>query len=208
MSRVIPSVPRTDFGPAPPGYVPGLGRGAVGFTTRSDIGPARPMAEELTGGRGRSLPVPPLPAGFGSRGVPTVPGPEGGAAAVGSSASKASEDAEVAKYSDSNFDEFSGFTNELLFASGEYDAEDKEADMIYDAIDRRMDSRRKRRREESLKAALDKTTKMPQIAKQFADIKRTLKDVSLEAWENIPEALDYSQQNKLRKLQDAREKVR
>ena len=26
---------------APLGYVPGLGRGATGFTTRSDIGPAR-----------------------------------------------------------------------------------------------------------------------------------------------------------------------
>ncbi len=26
---------------APAGYVPGLGRGANGFTTRSDIGPAR-----------------------------------------------------------------------------------------------------------------------------------------------------------------------
>lgn len=27
--------------PVPAGYVPGLGRGASGFTTRSDIGPAR-----------------------------------------------------------------------------------------------------------------------------------------------------------------------
>eukprot|EP01135_Chromosphaera_perkinsii_P001597 Nk52_evm67s207 gene=Nk52_evmTU67s207 len=27
--------------PAPPGYVPGVGRGATGFTTRSDIGPAQ-----------------------------------------------------------------------------------------------------------------------------------------------------------------------
>lgn len=27
--------------PAPLGYVPGIGRGATGFTTRSDIGPAR-----------------------------------------------------------------------------------------------------------------------------------------------------------------------
>ena len=27
--------------PAPPGYVAGVGRGATGFTTRSDIGPAR-----------------------------------------------------------------------------------------------------------------------------------------------------------------------
>lgn len=202
--RPPPSVPRTDFGPAPPGYVPGLGRGAVGFTTRSDIGPARPMAEELTAGRGRSLPVPPMPAGFGARGVPTVAAPDS-AAAAGGSAAKATDDAEIAKYSDSNFDEFAGY-NEQLFASGEYDAEDKEADLIYDAIDRRMDSRRKRRREESLKAELEKTTKMPQIAAQFAEIKRTLKDISQEAWENIPEAADYSHQNKLRKAENLREK--
>jgi pre-mRNA-processing factor 6 len=31
---------KTDFGPAPAGYVAGLGRGAVGFITRSDIGPS------------------------------------------------------------------------------------------------------------------------------------------------------------------------
>jgi hypothetical protein len=32
---------KPNFGAPPPGYVPGLGRGAVGFITRSDIGPAR-----------------------------------------------------------------------------------------------------------------------------------------------------------------------
>ena len=32
---------RRNFGKPPPGYVAGLGRGAIGFTTRSDIGPAR-----------------------------------------------------------------------------------------------------------------------------------------------------------------------
>ena len=32
--------------PTPSNYVPGLGRGATGFTTRSDIGPAR-MAPEM-----------------------------------------------------------------------------------------------------------------------------------------------------------------
>lgn len=32
--------------PIPANYVPGLGRGATGFTTRSDIGPAR-MAPEM-----------------------------------------------------------------------------------------------------------------------------------------------------------------
>lgn len=32
---------RKDFGTSPPGYIGGSGRGAVGFTTRSDIGPAQ-----------------------------------------------------------------------------------------------------------------------------------------------------------------------
>jgi hypothetical protein len=32
--------------PAPPNYVAGLGRGATGFTTRSDIGPARESGGE------------------------------------------------------------------------------------------------------------------------------------------------------------------
>ena len=44
---------------APPGYVAGLGRGASGFTTRSDIGPAREAEEaapaEKDGGRGEEL---------------------------------------------------------------------------------------------------------------------------------------------------------
>lgn len=31
---------KTDFGPPPAGYIPGYGRGAVGFITRSDIGEA------------------------------------------------------------------------------------------------------------------------------------------------------------------------
>ena len=38
--------PVAPFGdaPAPVGYVPGLGRGAAGFTTRSDIGPGQVAA--------------------------------------------------------------------------------------------------------------------------------------------------------------------
>lgn len=34
----VPKKP--NFGPPPPGYVAGLGRGATGFVTRSDLGPA------------------------------------------------------------------------------------------------------------------------------------------------------------------------
>ena len=39
----IPAGKRIDFNavPVPSNYVPGLGRGATGFTTRSDVGPAR-----------------------------------------------------------------------------------------------------------------------------------------------------------------------
>ena len=35
----VPTKP--NFGPPPPGYVAGLGRGATGFITRSDLGPAQ-----------------------------------------------------------------------------------------------------------------------------------------------------------------------
>jgi len=37
----------------PNGYVPGLGRGASGFTTRSDIGPARVTVDMPTAGEGQ-----------------------------------------------------------------------------------------------------------------------------------------------------------
>ena len=36
----------------PPSYVAGLGRGASGFTTRSDIGPAREAVPDAPGGEG------------------------------------------------------------------------------------------------------------------------------------------------------------
>lgn len=44
---VLPPGVKVDFNSlkAPPGYVPGLGRGAAGFTTRSDIGPSMPAPD-------------------------------------------------------------------------------------------------------------------------------------------------------------------
>lgn len=32
---------KPNFGPPPPGYIAGLGRGATGFITRSDLGPSQ-----------------------------------------------------------------------------------------------------------------------------------------------------------------------
>lgn len=157
MPPKISSAPRTDFGAAPPGYVPGLGRGAIGFTTRSDIGPARPMA-----------------AGEG----------------------KAPEKPKETDLSESNFDEFSGYS-ENLFAGADYDKDDEEADAIYLAIDTRMDSKRKTRREEMLKAELAQyRTKRPRIQEQFRDLKNNLGTMSTEQWDEIPEAMDYSRRNK------------
>ena len=47
-----PGAPRADFNamPVPAGYVPGAGRGATGFMTRSDIGSARAAAPGAPGG--------------------------------------------------------------------------------------------------------------------------------------------------------------
>ncbi|PKI66374.1 hypothetical protein CRG98_013176 [Punica granatum] len=53
------------------------------------------------------------------------------------------------------FDEFEG--NDVgLFAFAEYDEDDKEADAVWEAINKRMDSRRKDRRETRLKQEIEK----------------------------------------------------
>jgi len=121
-NKTPPKEPRTDFAHRPLD-IAGLGRGAVGFTTRSDIGPARPSAAEI----GQHA-----PPGY----------------ARGAEVEKKDEDVD-----ESQFDEFSGY-KERLFGGGPYDAEDEEADKVYDAIDRRMDSKRKSRREALLEKEL------------------------------------------------------
>nr|POF06553.1 protein stabilized1 [Quercus suber] len=72
------------------------------------------------------------------------------------------------------FDEFEG--NDVgLFANGEYDEDDKEADAVWEAIDKRMDLRQKDRREARLKQEIEKyRASNPKITEQFADLKRKL----------------------------------
>nr|KYP53403.1 Pre-mRNA-processing factor 6 [Cajanus cajan] len=128
--------PRFDFlnSKPPPNYVAGLGRGATGFTTRSDIGPARA--------------APDLP----DRSATTIGGTAGASRGRGKGRGKPGEDEDDDEGEDKGydenqkFDEFEG--NDVgLFASAEYDEDDKEADAVWEAIDKRMDSRRKDRRE-------------------------------------------------------------
>jgi pre-mRNA-processing factor 6 len=102
-------------------------------------------------------------------------------------------------YSESNYDEFSGYS-EALFKGATFDEDDLEADRIYEAVDERMDSRRKRRRDIQMIDELKKTrSERPKIADQFADLKRDLATVSAEQWDMIPEVGDHSLKLKQRK---------
>lgn len=107
----------------------GLGRGATGFTTRSDLGPARAgpsneqIQEELAK-RAAALGTA-APTSFGN-----------------TAAGKKPEE-------DNNDDDerFQDPENETgLFASGFYDREDDEADRIYQDVDEKMEKRRRARR--------------------------------------------------------------
>ncbi len=117
---------RRDFlnQPAPENYVAGLGRGATGFTTRSDLGPAREgpsedQIKEALAKRAAALGAAP-PTAYGA--------PE-------------------KKEEDDDDDRFHDPENEVgLFAGGVYDRDDDEADRIYQEVDEKMDRRRKARR--------------------------------------------------------------
>lgn len=239
---------RIDFNslPIPAGYVPGVGRGAAGFVTRSDIGSVRaapgappqqvnrkgerkdiqktegpfvdsfsasspsfsavapfastssffpshssfrsptktnqPTPPERTQGRPGQAPGAPVP------GAPGAPPPS-------SSSSRP-------------FDRFLGADEGALNAPPQ-DADDVEADAIWDAVDARMEERRhasssaatagKKRSaaEEAAEASAAAAGNAAaadrgNIADGFADLKRGLASVSEAEWEAIPEIGDYT----------------
>ena len=199
---------------APENYVAGLGRGATGFTTRSDLGPARegPSEEQIKEAlakRAQQLGAAP-PTAYG---------------------------ATEKKEEDNDDDErFQDPDNEVgLFASGQYDRDDDEADRIYQDVDEKMDRRRKARRLVSVHLLpifrlytlkhLSKALKLlgqntdlrpfdtsrearekaereeyernnPKIQQQFADLKRSLATITDEDWANIPEVGDLTGKNR------------
>jgi hypothetical protein len=86
-----------------------------------------------------------------------------------------------------------------LFASAEYDENDKEADIIWDNVDAIMDSRRKDKREAILKKEIEKyRASTPIITEQFPDLKRKLYTLSTKEWDSIPDVGDYLLANKKR----------
>ena len=147
--------------PAPLGYVAGVGRGATGFTTRSDIGPAR----EATDVSDERHPQPPVKK------------------------KKDDEDEEV-DLNEANYDEFSGYGGSL-FGKDPYEKDDEEADAIYTAIDDRMDEKRKQYREDRIRKDVEKyRQERPKIQQQFSDLKRELTKGSTDEWNAIPEVGD------------------
>ena len=131
---------------APENYVAGLGRGATGFTTRSDLGPAREgpsedQIKEALAKRAAQLGVSPRTMkeadaiqAYTNTATLQAPTPS----AYGAVEKKEEEDDD---------ERFQDPENEVgLFATGAYDREDDEADRIYQDIDERMDRRRKARR--------------------------------------------------------------
>ncbi|CAJ0932341.1 unnamed protein product, partial [Mesorhabditis belari] len=152
--------------PAPMGYVPGVGRGATGFTTRSDIGPAR----EAVPGEGEATvgPAGPPPAKQGKE-----------------------ERDEAEDLNDANYDEFEGYSGSLFSRMDPYDKDDEEADEIYHQVDMRQDEKRKDYREKKYAEAIAKfRMERPKIQQEFSDLKRQLADVTEEEWSAIPEVGD------------------
>lgn len=164
--------------PAPLGYVAGAGRGATGFTTRSDIGPARDATDVPDDRHALSK------SKSTSRNK----------SAQGNNTGKVDQEPEVEDddedLNDANYDEFNGYGGSL-FSKDPYDKDDEEADRIYDGIDRRMDEKRKEYRENRLRIELERyRQERPKIQQQFSDLKRDLTRVSHDEWISIPDVGD------------------
>ncbi|EAK88146.1 Pre-mRNA splicing factor Pro1/Prp6. HAT repeat protein [Cryptosporidium parvum Iowa II] len=141
------------FGEPPPDYVPGKGRGAIGFASGV------------------------------SRDDQTI-----------------TIEADIGDYSDTKFDKFSGF-NEHLFNDIKYDDDDRQADSIYEMIEEKLSTRRKKQKEKKIREEILKVREhRPTLQEQFSGLKKSLGDVKIEEWDQIPEPGDYYIKNKKPKL--------
>ena len=202
---------------APSNYVAGLGRGATGFTTRSDLGPAREgpspeQIQEALAKRAAALGAAP-PSAYGATG-------------------KKPEQEEKDDEDDGRFQDPDNETG--LFAHGLFDRDDDEADRIYQDVDEKMERRRRQRRlvlshshpshfsqkndcvyqynlhrtdyrripfstsrEAREKDEEDEYKRNnPNISEQFADLKRSLATLSEDDWASLPDPGDLTGKNK------------
>lgn len=161
-----PVFSRPKFGPMPVGYTPGVGRGAVPFFTRSDIGNAASPGSMIK----YSLHSPTQ----GTRGH--------------------EHDRDRGDYSDTLFDRWSGFQEKRPVEK--VDPEDDEADKIYADVDEFVDNRRRRHREKSVKelvAKKRKPTVASLFADVKSDLQTiTPGTMNVEQWQSIPEVKPHA----------------
>eukprot|EP00516_Mucochytrium_quahogii_P003871 CAMPEP_0203754038 /NCGR_PEP_ID=MMETSP0098-20131031/7700_1 /ASSEMBLY_ACC=CAM_ASM_000208 /TAXON_ID=96639 /ORGANISM=" , Strain NY0313808BC1" /LENGTH=862 /DNA_ID=CAMNT_0050644885 /DNA_START=361 /DNA_END=2946 /DNA_ORIENTATION=- len=166
--------PNTFNARGPGGYVAGAGRGAMGFTTGGDVGPGVVLRGRTDFGKAPSNYVPGAGRGAGGFGE-TKPRPE-------------AENKEGGDYSESNFDRFGGFQG-AIFDGGEYSSADKDADNIWESVEKSLGERRRRKPGvDNRNGAGDAAKKKQRVADQFVDLKKDLETVKYEDWDNIPEA--------------------
>lgn len=180
---------RLDFigRPAPAGYVAGIGRGATGFTTRSDIGPAREAAAAAALAANSAA----VNSGAAATAISSRGQASGSQDGPPKKLAKRNEEDEEDEYlNESNYDDFAGYGGSLV-NKDPYEADDEEADKIYEAIDKHLDERGKALREAKIRQEREKyRQERPKIQQQFSDLKPSLSEVTEEEWYNIPEVGD------------------
>jgi len=151
---------------------------ASGFTTRSDIGPARegPSAEVVAYVLHYLTPL------------------------FNLTNTRSEAQARRGEEPDVDPEQFQDPDNEYgLFAGTTYEADDEEADKIYEHVDQTMDSRRRTRREAREEAELAKhRAERPKLQQQFADLKRGLAVVTDAEWESIPDVSNLTRRKRRR----------
>jgi pre-mRNA-processing factor 6 len=216
---------RKAIGAAPANYIPGLGRGAAGFTTRSDVGPATSSSASsnmvVATGDGSSSRAAEARAAIKQhhqqqkqqqqqQQLHSAPSTAFGAApanyvaGAGRGATRLSRDGDDTSGGGTGvYDAFGGYMDMgSADASGQYDEDDDEADKIWAAIDDRMNSkRRKKVGDDDDNDAQNKASRVLQIGAQFRELKEKLADVTEDQWAAIPDVGDYSLKFKQKRRQ-------
>lgn len=181
-------------GAAPPqNYVPGLGRGAAGFTTRSDVGSMVP--EEAATGSGSRAAEARKQLQFGAAPANYVAGAGRGAGTL----SAQGNEGPVGSY-----DSFSGYS--AAPQEGQYDDDDDEADKVWATIDERMNRKRRKKggnnsQQDDDDDAGGRKRARARIGAQFHELKEKLAEVTEDQWASIPDVGDYSLKHKQQKRQ-------
>ena len=209
---------KTSSSAAPANYVPGLGRGAAGFTTRSDVGPAASSNVVVATGDGSSSRAAEARAAiklhyqqqkqqqqFQEQSMPSTPAfgvaPANYVAGAGRGATRLSRDGDDAAGGTGVYDAFGGYMEAPAAADGQYDEDDDEADKIWAAIDERMNSKRRRKTNDEEALETSKASQTLQIGAQFRELKEKLADVTEDEWAAIPDVGDFSLKYKQKRRQ-------